>query len=177
MYEEIILWLEGVSGIEYDFTEDLNDINISDAFITPVTWHNKISILMDKLETFTETVDEFGYSAPDNLPSPDKIKSIIVEYVINQLIGKLDDVKTKMNVSTKKIKSADMFTSQAFMISKLIQTCIDNQVGVIVKLLTIINEQYDDALLDMFGLTPNDYIDIHTTINDSKDMYEEDVDE
>ena len=51
MYEEIILWLEGVSGIEYDFTEDLNDINISDAFITPVTWYNKISILMDKLET------------------------------------------------------------------------------------------------------------------------------
>ena len=177
MYEEIILWLEGVSGIEYDFTEDLNDINISDAFITPVTWYNKISILMDKLETFTETVDEFGYSVPDNLPSPDKIKSIIVEYVINQLIGKLDDVKTKMSVSTKKIKSADMFTSQAFMISKLIQTCIDNQVGVIVKLLTIINEQYDDALLDMFGLTPNDYIDIHTTINDSKDMYEEDADE
>lgn len=173
MIQEIYDWLESRSGSPYDFREEIEEIELADAFLTPTDWFNTISITLDRLEDCIETINEYKDEIPDELPDYKAMKKLIIEETTRLLLIKLDEVKVRIGIKNVRVKNAEELITHLSMISKLIDICKNTKVENIISKISKFEEDNGYFLMDNFDITERDYSQLYSDITDVISDFEE----
>lgn len=171
--QEIYDWLESRTGSPYDFREEISELDISDAFLSPVDWYNTITITLDRLEDCVDDINKHKYEIPDYLPSAADIKKLIIEETCMLFMNKLNEVKQRIGISESTINDVDDLTRQCYIISELIKLCKETKIGQIIAALRKFEEENENFLLDNFDITERDYAQLYSDITDIVADFEE----
>lgn len=171
--QEIYDWLESRTGSPYDFRDEISELDIADAFLTPVDWYNTITITLDRLEDCVEDINEHKDEIPDYLPSAQDIKKLIIEETCMLFMNKLNEVKQRIGIKETTINDVDDLTRQCYIISQVINLCKETKIGQIIVALRKFEEENEDYLLDNFDISERDYSQLYSDITDVVADFEE----
>jgi len=171
--QEIYDWLESRTGSPYDFRDEISELDIADAFLTPVDWYNTITITLDRLEDCVEDINEHKDEIPDYLPSAQDIKKLIIEETCMLFMDKLNEVKQRIGIKETTINDVDDLTRQCYIISQVINLCKETKIGQIIVALRKFEEENEDYLLDNFDISERDYSQLYSDITDVVADFEE----
>jgi len=171
--QEIYDWLESRTGSPYDFRDEISELDIADAFLTPVDWYNTITITLDRLEDCVEDINEHKDEIPDYLPSAQDIKKLIIEETCMLFMDKLNEVKQRIGITETTINDVDDLTRQCYIISQVINLCKETKIGQIIVALRKFEEENEDYLLDNFDISERDYSQLYSDITDVVADFEE----
>lgn len=171
--QEIYDWLESRTGSPYDFRDEISELDIADAFLTPVDWYNTITITLDRLEDCVEDINEHKGEIPDYLPSAQDIKKLIIEETCMLFMNKLNEVKQRIGIKETTINDVDDLTRQCYIISQVINLCKETKIGQIIVALRKFEEENEDYLLDNFDISERDYSQLYSDITDVVADFEE----
>ena len=171
--QEIYDWLESRTGSPYDFRDEISELDIADAFLTPVDWYNTITITLDRLENCVEDINEHKDEIPDYLPSAQDIKKLIIEETCMLFMIKLNEVKQRIGIKETTINDVDDLTRQCYIISQVIELCKETKIGQIIVALRKFEEENEDYLLDNFDISERDYSQLYSDITDIVADFEE----
>lgn len=177
MIQEVYDWLESRSGSPYDFRDELSELELSEAFLSPGDWFNTISITIDRLEDCVDDINKFRYEIPEDLPDADDMKKQIIGETTEMILDKLDEVKQRIGIKASKVKNVNELTTQLSMICKMIDICKNAKIQDVMGLLSKFEEDHDFYMSDNFDITPKDYPQLYADIVDIIEEYEEDNEE
>lgn len=173
MIQEVYDWLESRTGSPYDFRDEISELDISDAFLTPIDWYNEITITIDRLEECVEDINTHQDEIPDYLPNHVVMKKLMIEETTELLLQKLNEVKSRLGIKQVRVKDAYDLVRQCSMMSKIIDLCKNTKIGQIISVLTKFEEDNGNFLMDEFDITPKDYSQLYSDITDIVSDFEE----
>lgn len=173
MIQEIYDWLESRTGSPYDFREEISDLELADAFLSPTDWFNTISITISRLEDCIEDINKHKREIPDDLPDFEAMKRIIIIETTEQLLNKLDEVKSRIGIKAVRVKNTEELMTHLSVISTIIKLCKETKIENIIGKLTRFEEDHNWFLMDNFDITEKDYSQLYSDITDIIEEYSE----
>lgn len=176
MWEELNLWIERYSGVEYDLDYYLRLLKNDEIFIAPNQWRNSLSILLDRLSDVIDVIDEYWRDLPETLPSRSELKKYVTSDVLNDIIDILNDAKQKLNIEPSVIRTFKTLEKHVDALCDLIEALSEHTMEWLMK-----HEWFDeyedinnDFLKETFGIVKNDLSNMQFTINDIIQLHDED---
>ena len=173
MIQEIYDWLESRTGSPYDFREEISEIDISDAFLTPIDWFNTISITIERLEECIDDINRFAREIPEDLPNSEDMKKLIIGEVTELMLAKLDEVKKRIGIKPLRVKNTKELLTHLSMLSKIIDVCKSSKIENIIADLTKFEEATGYFMMDNFDITERDYPQLYSDIIDIVEEFAE----
>lgn len=166
-------WFEQRTGIPYDFDDDIAEIGGDYAFANPTDWSNTLYIILDHMVDALEVIENHRYEIPDDMPQKDDFKKIVTESVIEGILKNLNDVKSKLNIDSKKIHDFATLQKHINGIAKFIELMSENELDEIMSkgMFERLDKSMGNVLTDDFEINRPDLSQIHFNIIDIKENY------
>jgi hypothetical protein len=178
MWEDICNWIEQYDGVEYDFQEYIRLLKGDAIFLSPTTWRNTLSILLDRLSDMIDVIDEKYTEIPDELPNRDEMKKYVTSETLTAIIEIINSIKQKLNIEPTTIRTFSTLEKHVDGLCDLIKALSENTLEKLMK--TEWFDEYEDAnkdfLENVFGIVKNDLPSLQFTVNDIIQLNEEDED-
>ena len=129
MWPQIYEFFTRYTGVSYDFTSDLQEIQDPLAYISPRIWAMKVNMIMTNLESALDCIDEFGDNLTDDMPSKSDLKKIVAQYVLRALIYNLNEIKRVLHIDNTDISSFEDFETQVELMKELLVMLVENRLN------------------------------------------------
>lgn len=176
MWEEIYIWIEQYAGTSYDLTENINELRGDAIFISPTIWRNNLSIVLERLSDMIDVINEYWSEIPEELPPRGEMKKFVTSEILGEIIEIVNSIKQKLNIEPVDIRTFTMLEKHVDALYDLIKALSENTMEKLMK-----KEWYDeyedqnnDFLLNVFGVSKNDLPSMQFTVNDIKQLHEND---
>lgn len=174
MLDEIYTWLDSYAGVSYDFAESIKEIDASKAFIDPFDWRTSIELILSQLDDACDIIDLYWRAIPMDLPPRNKMKRILSQNTLQQIVTNVRSVCTQMNVDLAvEITTIDRLKETVEVISEFLDMMINHDLNEIIKqdLFTQHEDENDDSFLNYLGLTKQDMSQMSFNINAIREAY------
>lgn len=176
MWEEIYIWIEQYAGVSYDLTEYIGKLRGDEIFISPTVWRNNLSIVLERLSDMIDIIDEKWREIPEELPPRGDMKKFVTSETLANVIEIINSIKQKLNIEVSDIRTFATLEKHVDALYDLIKALSENSMEKLMK-----DEWYDeyedqnnDFLLNVFGISKNDLPSMQFTVNDIKQLHEND---
>ena len=176
MWDELNLWIERYSGVEYDLPYYLRLLKNDEIFLSPSNWKNSLGIALDRLSDVIDVIDEHYQDLPDEFPSRSELKKMVTSNVLQEIIEILNDVKQKLNIEPTIIRTFKTLEQHVDGLCDLIQALSEHTMEWLIKhdWFDEYEDMNNDFLTDTFGIVKNDLSNMQFTINDIIQLHDED---
>jgi hypothetical protein len=178
MWEEIKIWIEEYSGVEYDLNFYIDQLKGDNIFLSPTQWRNCLSLLLDRLSEMIDVIDEKWTEIPDELPPRQEMKQLITSEYLIAVIEVVNSIKQKLNIEPTDIRTFKTLEKHVDGLCDLIQALGEHTMEWLIK-----NEWFDeyedmnhDFLTETFGISKSDLSNMQFTVNDIIDLHKDDED-
>ena len=182
MWEQIYDFFTRYSGVSYDFSSDIQEINGVVAYISPRIWAMKINMIMTNLNAALDCIDEFGDNLTDDMPSKSDLRKIVAQYVLRALMSNLNEVKRTLHIDNTDISNFEDFEIQVELMKDLLVMLVENSLDEIMsknlfETESREDEEDDNQFVEVFGLHKNDVPNLSMTVQSIRQDYFESLDE
>lgn len=182
MWEQIYNFFERYTGVSYDFSSDLQEIDGVVAYISPRIWAMKINMIMTNLNAALDCIDEFGDNLTDDMPSKSDLKKIVAQYVLRALKANLDSIKQSLHIDNTDISSFEEFEMQIELMKTLLVMLVENSLDDILsrdlfETESREDEEDDNQFIEIFGLHKNDVPNLSMTVQSIRQDYFESLED
>lgn len=182
MWPQIYEFFTRYTGVSYDFTSDLQEIQDPLAYISPRIWAMKVNMIMTNLESAMDCIDEFGDNLTDDMPNKSDLKKIVAQYVLRALIYNLNEIKRVLHIDNIDISSFEDFETQVELMKELLVMLAENSLDdILAKDLfeteSREDEEDDNQFTEVFGLQKNDVPNLSMTVQSIRQDYFESLDD
>lgn len=176
MWLELYSWIESFKGVSFDPYETLDVADSEMAFLDPFGWKSYLGISIDNLMEILNTIEEHLQEAPDYLDDISRTKTNFAKQAVEEIIDKVNTVKTMMGLEITKIKGLDGLRSNIDLLTNLIEYCGEHNVDEAVNPNTFnsFNETNDNDITNTLGIHNQDMMNIWQAISDVKDIHSDD---
>lgn len=179
MLSEIYTWMEQYSGVSYDFNDDIKDISGDVIYIEPIVWRIGICDILDNLKDAVEIIDEYGTSAPDDLPSKTEMKKLLTQHIIERLLSIINKIKRQLNIEQVDIERFDVLIKHVELLSRLVEFMIQHSMEDIAR--HNLFEKFDDdngnEYSEILNITKGDIANMHIFVTSTREDYFESLDD
>jgi hypothetical protein len=178
MWEEIKIWLEEYSGVDYDLSFYLTQLKGDNIFLAPLPWRDTLSILLEKVSEMIDVIDEKWTEIPEELPPRQEMKQMVTSEYMYAIIEIINDIKQKLNIEPTDIRTFKTLEKHVDGLCDLIQALAENSMETLIEKDWF--EEYEDNnhdfLSDTFGISKSDLSNMHFTVNDIINLHKDDED-
>lgn len=176
MWEDIYIWIESYAGCSYDVTEYLRALKDDAIFLSPRTWRNTLTILLQCLSDMIDVIDENWQMIPEHLPSKVEMKKFITSEILTQLIDIINKNKQKLNIEPTPIRTFMTLEQHVDVLYDLITALGSYSMESLIKKewFDEYEESHNGFLTNVFGISKNDLPSMQFTVRDIKQMHEHD---
>lgn len=178
MWEEIKIWLEEYSGVDYDLSFYLKQLQGDNIFLAPMQWRDTLSILLEKVSEMIDIIDEKHTEIPEELPSRQEMKQMITSEYLCAVIEIINDIKQKLNIEPTDIRTFRTLEKHVDGLCDLIQALAEHTMETLIKKEWF--DEYEDMnkyfLTETFGISKSDLSNMQFTVNDIINLHKDDED-
>lgn len=175
MWLELFAWIESFAAVSFNPYDTLEVIDNDSAFMDPYGWKSAIDVSIDNVVELLNTLEEHHQEAPDSLGDINQTKLDFSRQVMGEIIDKVNNVKTRLNIEVTKINGIDGLRSNIDLLTNLIEYCKTTQLDEAVNpaKFTEFNESTDDDLTKTLGIYNQDIMNIHQAVSEVCDIYDD----
>lgn len=179
MLDEVYTWLESYGGVSYDFDESIQEIDGNRAFISPFDWRVSIDLILDQLDDAIDLVDEYWRNLPATLPPRKKLKRILAETTLFNLVKNVQSVCNQLNIDPPEISTVDQLRVVVVTLCELIDLLANHELNDIIEnnLFEEHEEENDNSFEEILDIHQQDITQLAFNVNAIRQAYYEGLDE
>ena len=179
MWLELFAWIESFAAVSFNPFDTLNVVSNDLAMSDPYGWKSNIEMSLDNVVELLNTLEEHRDEAPDSLGEISEVKANYTRQVIEEIVDKVNSLKTTLNLEITKIKGLDGLRKTTQLLANLIEYCSENNMedAISSEKFNEFNDTNDHDITNVLGIYNQDMMNIYQCIGDIRDMQEFDDDE
>jgi len=178
-WEELYIWIESYAGVSYDVSDLILALSGDAIFLNPVTWRNMLSILLDRLNSMIDIINENYHNLPEDAPPKDTLKTDITSMVLTNIVEIVNDIKQKLGIEPSEIRRFVVLEKHVDALTDLIRALSENSLEKLMKEDWFDEYENDnnEFLTMTFNISKNDLPSMQFSINDIRQMHEDEESE
>lgn len=174
MSDEMLIWLEQLSGCMYDFNFTVANIDEMIPFISPTEWRVSLEQVLDSMDDACEIVDQNWKSLPDYLPGRVEFKRLIVQSALEPVINNVHRVYDHLNIEEIPISTIDQLRVVIVTMSELLELILDvvqTPDASIQQMYVQHEDENDDSFQNVLNINVRDMIQLSFNVNSLRQTY------
>lgn len=173
MWYEFYSWLEAITGKNYDYSEELSELDSDAIFVNPFIWSTQFDNIIDGLTEAVDVIVKHADELPATLPTAIELKAELVASFVDSLTNTLGRIKSKLDIHIDSPTSFDDLVNHKTALCGLITLLNENDVEMINQkdMLNDLNDECNNVITDSFNIGIEDLYILQTNIQTIRQEY------
>lgn len=173
MWYELYSWLESITGKDYDYSDELKELDSVEVFINPYIWSIDFDKIVDALVESINIITTYSDEIPSTLPTDSELKAELVSTTMDALTNTIEHIKNKLDIHIDSPSSFDDLINVKTALCGLIILLVDYDIDMIHKndSLSELNDECNNAIVDILNITDDDLYILQTNIQTIRQEY------
>ena len=172
MWTELYAWIEKFSGCSYNFDMDFGQIPKELIFAHPIEWRIRIINIIERLGEVMNVIDDFADDIPDYLPDASNMKKLITANAVEHMMFLINYAKMTLLLDDTDIEDYDDLINQISYLTELIQFISETDEEQLQRKFVELDENNGNYFTNVFDIYSQDLINMKSTVDDIRELYE-----